>query len=202
MLRIWKNGNFEKLSNDNLIFPKKDTGSFLKSQAVFRKLPRALKKRPWEKKHWILNCWIFHNIIDYLPRQKKNPYISLWKFRTRTQCFQNNPYPYPSTHHNLTLNFFRTRTRTQFSKVIRTRLIYAPQNQNFPVLRTFYVYVPRYGCVDVDGIRLRTPDSAVLVGFHFAKIKPKKCGLRIWRKKIRTKKKTEKMNFETIKNFH
>ena len=93
--------------------------------------------------------------------KKKNPYISLWKFRTRTQCFQNNPYPYPSTHHNLTLNFFRTRTRTQFSKKIRTRHIYAPQNQNFSVLRTFYVFVPRYGCVDVDGIRLRTPDSGV-----------------------------------------
>ena len=90
--------------------------------------------------------------------KKKNPYISLWKFRTRTQCFQNNPYPYPSTHHKLTLNFFRTRTRTQFSKIIRTSLIYAPKNGNFPVLRTFYVYAPRYGCVDVDGIRLRTPD--------------------------------------------
>ena len=101
----------------------------------------------------------FSQCNTFFTKGKKHPYISLWKFRTRTQCFQNNPYPYPSTFHNLTLNFFRTRTRTQFSKVIRTRLIYAPQNQNFPVLRTFYVYAPRYGCVDVDGIRLRTSDS-------------------------------------------
>ena len=73
--------------------------------------------------------------------------------------FPKNPYPYPSTHHNLTLNFFRTRTRTQFSKVICTRLIYAPQNQNFPDLRTFYVSVPRYDCLNVDALPLRTSDS-------------------------------------------
>ena len=81
-------------------------------------------------------------LLDFpqLFTREKKPYISLWKFRTRTQCFQNNPYPYPSTHHNLTLKFFRTRTRTQLSKVIRTRT--RTRTQLSKVIRTRLIYAP------------------------------------------------------------
>ena len=53
------------------------------------------------------------------------------------------PYPYPYL----------------IFKKNRTRHIYAPQNQNLPVLRTFYVSVPRYDCLNVDALPLRTSDS-------------------------------------------
>ena len=131
--RAWwefeKYGNFEKLSTGNFIFPKNVTGSFLKSRAVFRKLSRPLKKMSREKKHWILNCWIFHNIIDYLPRKKTKfrryhngnsvPVLSVSKtIRTRTLLrttiwplissvpvpvlsFQKKSVPVIFTHHKI-----------------------------------------------------------------------------------------------------
>ena len=51
----------------------------------------------------------------------------------------------------------RTRTRSKFSKKIRTRHVYAPKNPFFFRTRSFYAPVLGYGCVDVDGFRLRTP---------------------------------------------
>ena len=55
----------------------------------------------------------------------------------------------------------RTRTRTNFWKKIRTRPLLRTKNQIFSVPVYVYVSVHGYGNVEVDGIRLRTPDPGL-----------------------------------------
>ena len=91
----------------------------------------------------------------------KNPYILRRTFRTRTRLFKTNPYPFrtrtknPETHpypHPYPYQVFK---KLPYPSCLRTKKPF------FFLTRSFYAPVLGYGCVEVDGFRLRTPGPAV-----------------------------------------
>ena len=114
------------------------------------------QKRSREKKTMNFELLDFpHNKRLFTEEKNKVPYISQWKFRTRTQCFRNNPYLYPSTHHNLPYPYpYSIFKKNPYPLYLRTT-----KSNFFRPPYLFYVSVHRYGCVDVHGIQPSTPSG-------------------------------------------
>ena len=125
---------FIKISTNNMIFQKMSPAVFLTHWRIFGNYHGHPKKGHEKKPLWILNNWIFHQIIDYLPRQNKKirtyyyrnpvPVLSVSKtVRTRTRLRTTiwpwissvNPYPYSIFKSNPYPSYLRT-TKSKFPR--------------------------------------------------------------------------------------